>query len=544
MYNVMLVDDDYPVIELLSETIPWEEMGLRLMGSYDNGLSAWEFAKTQPPDILITDIGMPRMNGLELSGRIREVKPDVRIAILSCHSEFHYAQQAMRLSIQDYLLKETLDPDELARLLLRFKQAMDEEAEQGWEKSRMRHLASEVQELRREQRMKDFVQQPLLSPEKWRHELSEFGVLRGNDHCLPVIGYLEELRQIKQRFASEQTLHFALGNVLREVLGSLKPEAVHIRYDARCSLLLFSYRPGLRHNVYDEVAVCLRQVQSTFYRILKIRMSFIIGTGCDSPQSLKLGLGELLGSEHQRFYMEPGAIEKIKPKQAGTEMGSASVLYDCYEQASRELLEMLLGKAEPVDEDPADRWISRIREAEYAPEAVKDWLLKLMLDLKLKLRLHLLPSMPQAYAADTLHKEMMDMDALSELHVWLKAYLASTAREAGRGWGGSRRTEVAEACRYVSLRLDQRISLDEVAGFLHLNPSYFSRMFRKETGITFIEYVTRMKMERAKEQLLRTDHTVGEICESLGYDNVSHFTKTFNFQKRGSTPPSLDGIRF
>lgn len=99
MYNVMLVDDDYPVIELLSETIPWEEMGLRLMGSYDNGLSAWEFAKTQPPDILITDIGMPRMNGLELSERIREVKPDVRIAILSCHSEFHYAQQAMRLSI-------------------------------------------------------------------------------------------------------------------------------------------------------------------------------------------------------------------------------------------------------------------------------------------------------------------------------------------------------------------------------------------------------------------------------------------------------------
>ena len=87
MYNVMLVDDDYPVIELLSEAISWNELGLNLMGSYENGMSAWEDAKSSPPDILITDIGMPKMNGLELSARIKEVKADVRIAILSCHNE-------------------------------------------------------------------------------------------------------------------------------------------------------------------------------------------------------------------------------------------------------------------------------------------------------------------------------------------------------------------------------------------------------------------------------------------------------------------------
>lgn len=71
MYNVMLVDDDYPVTQLLSEAIPWEGLGLRLMGSYENGWSAWEQAQREMPDILITDIGMPRMDGLELSARIR-----------------------------------------------------------------------------------------------------------------------------------------------------------------------------------------------------------------------------------------------------------------------------------------------------------------------------------------------------------------------------------------------------------------------------------------------------------------------------------------
>ena len=203
MYNVMLVDDDYPVIELLSEAISWNELGLNLMGSYENGMSAWEDARSSPPDILITDIGMPKMNGLELSARIKEVKADVRIAILSCHNEFQYAQQAMRLNVQDYLLKDTLDPEELAQLK-RFKQAMDEEAQKGWERSRMIHLVDESKERGRSRASKFHTPAPAVT-RKWRHELAEYGILKPGSHCLPVVGHLEDIRDIKHRFASNQT---------------------------------------------------------------------------------------------------------------------------------------------------------------------------------------------------------------------------------------------------------------------------------------------------------------------------------------------------
>lgn len=526
MYNVMLVDDDYPVIELLSEAISWNELGLNLMGSYENGMSAWEDAKSSPPDILITDIGMPKMNGLELSARIKEVKADVRIAILSCHNEFQYAQQAMRLNVQDYLLKDTLDPEELAQLLRRFKQAMDEEAQKGWERSRMIHLVDESKELRKEQSLKNFIHQPLLSPEKWRHELSEYGILKPGSHCLPVVGHLEDVRDIKHRFASNQTLHFALGNVLREVLEQLNPSAVHVIYDAKSSLLLFSYRPGLGSNIYDDAAACLKEVQRTLERVLRIRMSFLIGRGCAEPEGLKAGLNELLASRQQRFYLEPQEISKLNGALEQKSLHGDPDLFIYYDRASSELRESLLGKeGSGAARDTVDRWIAWIQGKRYAPESVKDWVLKLLLDLKL--RLHLLHSLSPAYTADALHKEIMDMDSLNELKSWLYDYLESTMQAMDRGFGGSRRSEVAEACKYVSLRLDQRITLDEVAGCLHLNPSYFSRMFKKETGVTFIEYVTRMKMERAKELLRQTDRTVGEICESLAYDNVSYFSKTF-----------------
>ena len=103
--------------------------------------------------------------------------------------------------------------------------------------------------------------------------------------------------------------------------------------------------------------------------------------------------------------------------------------------------------------------------------------LKLLLDLKL--RLHLLHSLSPAYTADALHKEIMDMDSLNELKSWLHDYLESTMQAMDRGFGEDRKwRRPANTCPFG----DQRITLDEVAGCLHLNPSYFSRMFKKETG--------------------------------------------------------------
>ena len=257
MYNVMLVDDDYPVIELLSEAISWNELGLNLMGSYENGMSAWEDARSSPPDILITDIGMPKMNGLELSARIKEVKADVRIAILSCHNEFQYAQQAMRLNVQDYLLKDTLDPEELAQPAEALQAGNGRGSPEGLGAVADDPSGGRIQGVAEGAEPQNFIHQPLLSPEKWRHELAEYGILKPGSHCLPVVGHLEDIRDIKHRFASNQTPHFALGNVSREVL-ELNPSAVHVIYDAKSSPPCSRIDPAWAKNIYDDAAACLK----------------------------------------------------------------------------------------------------------------------------------------------------------------------------------------------------------------------------------------------------------------------------------------------
>ncbi|MCL6457416.1 MAG: helix-turn-helix transcriptional regulator, partial [Gorillibacterium sp.] len=346
---------------------------------------------------------------------------------------------------------------------------------------------------------------------------------------------LEDYRHVKYRFSSDQTLHFAVSNVMNEVLTGMKPTGLYVGYNVKASFILFSYKPGLQTNIYAEAAASLKIIQSTLFRVLKIHLSFIIGEGCNRPEGLKQRLNELLGGQEQRFYLQQGEIAKIIPP---AEEEHRQNLFSYYDQASTELREVLLGRLPDQAREVAEKWISLIRRERTPSETVKDWTLKLLLDLKLKLQS--LQSIRPAYSADTLHKEIVDIDSLPALQEWLNNHLESVVATKGAGAGASKRVEVTEACQYISLRLGSRISLDEVADHLHLNASYFSRLFKKETGTTFIEYVTSLKMERAKELLDGTHCTVGEICEQLGYDNQSYFIKTFKAHT-GATPVEYRG---
>ncbi|MFC0215397.1 helix-turn-helix domain-containing protein [Paenibacillus chartarius] len=533
MYNVMLVDDDFPVLELLSEAIDWERLGLRLVGAHENGLNAWEQAQRQMPDILITDIGMPRMDGLELIARIRERKANVRMAILSCHSEFQYAQQAMRLNVQDYLLKDALNPAELERLLAQFKSSLDQERQSSWQQSQMQQLVQGTKELQIEKWVRNLIQQPLLSPEQMKHEAQALGLLREGEACLPAVGFIENYRQAKLRFQSDQTLRFAVLNVIEEVLQSAPVQGLKVGYDVKETFLLFTYKPSLKTNIYDQAAQSLKAVQAALNSALKLQMSFIMEESSASLEQLKQRLASLKDSAHQRFYLKEGSVVK---RQAPVKRSGD--LFSYYDQASGDFREVLLSKQPEAIDAVVEQWAGVVQSDEFAPEAVKDWVLKLLLDLRLKLQS--LQLLRPGLSAETLHKEIVNIDSLAQLKLWLAEHMKALVTLAGKGAGTTVRSEVMEACQYVSLHLDRRISLEEVAESLHLNPSYFSRLFKKETGESFIEYVTRMKMERAKELLDQTGHSVGRICEELGYDNQSYFIKIFKAHT-GVTPAEYRG---
>ncbi|WP_284638414.1 response regulator transcription factor [Paenibacillus silviterrae] len=534
MYKVMLVDDDYPVLELLSEVIPWEQLGLELVGQYENGAVALEAAQTQLPDIIVTDIGMPRMNGIELIRAIKELQPATHVVILTCHSEFHYAQQAMKLNVQDYLLKDTLDPEDLRRLLEQHKRKLDEEHNSMENQQKLRNMVNRNKERHKESFIRATIHEPILTEQLWFEDAAACGLELKDRVCLPIACYIDGQRLARQRFVTDDVLRFAVNNILEEILASEGKDTVHFTYDVLRSFLLIPSGGGIKSNPYDEAVLLLKRIQSMVQATLKIQLSFIIGQTCIRPIELKHELMELLGSAGQRFYMSSQSIQKKTPV-AFTE---ESVLYSSYDDAVNGFREMLIEGNGAAARPVVTEWIDFIKSRHFRPETVKDWLLKLVLDLKLKLQAMQL--FRNHFSVEILHRELLEMDTLEEIKQWMIHFFESSLVIVEGVKVLSKRTEVLDACQYVSLHLNKKISLDEVAEHLYMNPSYFSRLFKKETGETFIEYVNRMKVARAKELLDQTNLSVAKIGETLGYENHSYFIKMFK-SVAGMTPNEYRG---
>jgi two-component system, response regulator YesN len=127
IYKVVLVDDDVIVIEFLKKVIPWLEYGFQVVASFQDSSEALAFMQENPYDVLITDIGMPKMNGIELIEQLKKSKINSYNVILSCHDEFSFAQQAIKLEAYDYILKESIEETNIIALLQRLKNKLDQE---------------------------------------------------------------------------------------------------------------------------------------------------------------------------------------------------------------------------------------------------------------------------------------------------------------------------------------------------------------------------------------------------------------------------------
>lgn len=174
-----------------------------------------------------------------------------------------------------------------------------------------------------------------------------------------------------------------------------------------------------------------------------------------------------------------------------------------------------------------------IGDRKYPVESVKSWLLKMVMELELKYVV--MQNFVNNFNSERLQRSIQEFETLEQLMEWLEEFLKDKILMLSSMWKQNVRKEVAEAKRYVMNHISEKVGMEEMAKRLGLNPTHFSRLFRLETGLTFIEYVTRVKMEQARDLLNQTNLTIVEIAEQLGYDNVSYFIKLFrNFS--GITP--------
>jgi two-component system, response regulator YesN len=528
MYKVMLADDDYPVLELLSEAVGWGELGVALQSIHENGASAFDQAMIEMPDILITDIGMPKMNGIELTKKLKELNPNLQVAILSCHSDFEYAQQALKLQVQDYLVKDTFAAEDMSPLIEKFKENLDGLNKHALKQIQMNYIIDQNQVSVKERFIRKTIDPSASNEKEWVAEADSLGLCFDTQGYIGSLATINHYHTVKRKFISEETLHFEVNKVIAEAIEKCCPGSVPFKAGEREIIIFFPSSLSFKMNILNEVSESMKRIQYELRKSLNISLSFIAGKGFRNFKECKQEVQNLLNCRHQRFYMMSDTIAELKEPEK-----SSVNLFSKYDEAAAEMRELMMLRDRSSISGFIEKWISFLEEKQCSPEQVKDWVLKLLLDLKMKLQA--LQFFRSDQTAESLHNEILVIQFLDELKDWLNNYFKAILTLVDGVYEQTRRKEILDTFKYVSINIEKKISLDEVSSYLYLNPSYFSRLFKKEVGETFVEYVTKMKINRAKELLEQTADSVGKICERLGYDNQSYFIKIFK-SYAGVTP--------
>jgi two-component system, response regulator YesN len=532
MLQLLLVDDEMSVVDTLAQTIHWEELGIGAVHKAYSALEAMNLLNIHQIDIVITDVGMPGIDGLELSRNIYLYWKHTKCLLLTAHADFDYAQTAIQNNICDYILKPISDEELITRVqavveLIRTERESHSVVKRA--KDTMReHLPRFRSEL-----LHDLLQGKRISSEKLTEKINllEVPVQMGEQVAMMLIRFKEQFSDYDPYEIS--LMEFAVGNMAEETF----EECYHIWccrdvHDYLAVVLIPKQRDVERVQPSEKLLNRLiNQFQMNVQHYLKRNISILFGHKGVFPNDLIRTYHNLLLLFRQRFGSEQDMPLYIAD---GGQMADISTLQRLYEPPVLiHLMEAgdwgaIAKKLESIIEELRQRWAEspeHLMEAFFAVYAA----FSNMAHTNGKKLIDLIDS-------DYLRaKELLPCRTVKHFGEWVWSVFNKFQLQAQSETHSVRLSTVKEAQKYILSNLSYDISVQSIADHLRLHPSYLSRLYKLEMEENISDYITKLKLEKSIQLLKLSSKKVYEISVEVGYQNPHYFIKLFK-KHYGTTP--------
>ncbi len=520
MLRVIIADDEERICRLIKALVDWESMGMEVVGVAANGLEAIELVKVWEPDILITDIRMPGCDGLELIERVRKTNPDVEIIIISGFAHFPYAQTAIKFGIGDYLLKP-INKIELNQTLQKLCEKVRYRKASEWDRKQM---AEDTLVARN--RMKTNLITDLLDKNdiQWNDEL-----LQEEYHLQPKKGVLQTFcikmdYDLQADGGSGNKMVFEKTRDI--VFGNLRTHCHDIVFDLRdyCGYGILQYDAKKQSDVKRVLRDCLNQLVMQKSIFGAVEFSLALGKVVKNTEDLAISLQETRVLLDERLVIGTERMMETMPKEKGLQDKN---LLEKYVRMISHAIE-IRSLAEGAD---AIRYL-----IEELPKNVRG---HEVLDLVVSAGTVFLMQLNLKEQKEMLEKFKNDCNqcgSVISLFDTLETLQGDIINKMQKEYEGDALRPIRMAKQYIQNHYKEQITQEEVSDVVGLSPSYFSALFKKETGEGFAKYLINIRMEEAKRLLRETNDSVFSICETVGYHDLKHFTRTF--EKAAGLKPS------
>lgn len=537
MWKIAIIDDDRRVLTGMKAAIPWKELEAEWIGEALNGVDGLKMIEDAQPDIIITDIYMPVMNGLDMIEQLRQEQFSGKIIILSGYSDFEYARQALRLNVSDYVSKPVSIPT-LKAILSKSIRELTEEEQNRVKQDELQQKLMLYEPFFEKEWVKAAVAGTLDSSYRQESVLPpSYRYWTGCRHVVIGIELLRDTRAGEFTLTDWSLFRFAISNIACEIAREAFPLIEYTElHSARTALVIHPHEG-------DGTELLLEKLRQLGMRLIDCVYNYL-------NLVVKVGIGHV--KEHWREIPESTeeAFRAIELKDGRAAAGYGLYLYGSGARSSKERVVLppvklyleLAGAMKASQEKEAQQivagYLERLeQQADVSPEDIQVlagemWAIFAYCLYEVGMVLD------DVFPSDRIAKEMAGLSKPSQLANWLTGKIAAIC--SSRLWRGNskHRQAVEYMIQYIHEHYADDITLGDLSDKVYISRNYLSIIFKNMTGETVNNYVTRVRIEKARELLLERNMLVYEVAEKVGFRNVPYFSTLFK-KYTGMNPTEL-----
>ena len=502
MKTVMLVDDERPARELLKMTIDWNKAGFEIIYEARNGKQALEFYTEKQPDLIITDVQMPVMDGLQFLEQVKSICPAQKVIILSCHENFSYARRALKLGVLDYLIKDALTSEVLYNLLETLEKINDNEntRKQLPPPRGTKILSKALSDL----------------PEKQQEaaQLLSSYMTKGEEFFC-CICFLEN-------FTCPLSEWDSLTDELQNYLNEFGKGEVSVFQEQYLLVLCFMKHQNSQMELFNSRFQSLRLIRKRLELLTGCTVSIGVSSQSSHPEYLQQLINEALQALKSKIFQGTGKNLFYNPQYNRNQNLQIDALNGQFQQIRSSLEKLDINTLSKTLSQIYSKCLDGIMHYHYL-NYINAVLLEILMENCQKRNI----SYKTVFENEVLSLDVFDkMNTPDSLLQWFQNCFSKLIN-ASEMENTSYSTRIRNILQYIQNNFQQDISLETVADTFWIHKVYLAKIFKQETGKSVNEYIRNVRIEKAKELLLKEHIKINEIVTATGFNNPQSFYTIF-----------------
>ena len=515
MYKVLIVDDEALVRIGLKTTINWNEIGFSIAADATNGEQAYQLYKKYKPEVIITDIRMPKKDGFYLIEKIRKENKKAKILVLTVYDEFSYVRKALKLGADDYILKTEIEDEELVELMLNIKKDLEKES------SDTKSVINEENELSIKKSLftkiirNDFELNPKLK-EKFKQldfKLADSSFLLTNILIEEVEEKNNELKKI-----SSQKINDALINIAIDQFSDKNINYIyHHDQDNYIFLLSASDLDS------KKIKTLLKTIHKAAKQYFDIDLKIIYSSIFNNIDELYSNYKKIIEKNEIIFYQKKN---EIFVKQIDEIKFEKTNIFELKQKYNRVLVEAVSAKNMELINNKIDEINNYFNQNNINPMEVKLFYSNLLTDIFNSFKTFL-NSEEDLEDYEQYYYSILNESYLIKIKYLFYEFIKVVIENIKNSNHNYSNILVDRALNYIESNYDRKISLENIAEELSISKNYLCNVFKEETGENTAAYINKLRIEKAKQLLLERNYKLKEIYSKVGFSNQYYFSKVF-----------------